>query len=308
MTKNMQNNNEILLSDLISILWNSKLLIFSVIFLSSLAGVFYSLSLENFYKSSALVQVTSPNSGETSSAGIGGIASFAGLSIPGGLSNSRTDFAIAKLNSKEFFNALLKKHDLLPSLLATAEYDFVLNKIKFDEDIYDEELGKWIRVVSAPTLPEPSYLEAHESFLTNTFSVSLDDNSGYLILSVEHMSPFFAHDLLRIIVTELNDESRKKELVDIENSLEFLTKELLNTSTAVVSSSISKLIESQLRSKMLAYSDKDFLISYIDPPFVPERKSRPSRAMICIAFFMLGTFLSLIMAILIDAIKSYKRI
>ena len=46
--------------------------------------------------------------------------------------------------------------------------------------------------------------------------------------------------------------------------------------------SISELLKDQLQNLMFTESKKDYIFSYIDSPYVPEKKSKPSRALICI--------------------------
>ena len=58
--------------------------------------------------------------------------------------------------------------------------------------------------------------------------------------------------------------------------------------------SISKLIESQLETQMAARINKEYSLSIIEPPFVPEEKFRPSRSLIVLLTSIFGFMLSLI--------------
>ena len=306
--KSIENNNDLSLSEMFLLIWKNKVFIAIVVISSSVFGVFYSLSLENYFKSSALLQISSLNSEEMSGqSGIGGLASLAGINVPGGTGDTKTSFAIAKLNSKNFFRVILEKHNVLPDLMAAKSYDKSIQKVIYDKRIYDSESEKWVRKVQPPMLPEPSYLEAHEYFLEEIFDVSLDEESGFLIVSVEHLSPVFANDFLTIIIKELNDEARKLEMIEVNETLSFLNDELRKTTTAATRESISNLIETQLRSKMLAYSSEDFLLSYVDTPFIPERKSKPSRATICVAFFIMGLIASILIVLFKDSFRLYRQ-
>ena len=79
--------------------------------------------------------------------------------------------------------------------------------------------------------------------------------------------------------------------VSISRLLSF--DQLNSTSKIPVQDSVNKLIDLELKKKMMANVKKDYLLKIIDPPFVPEEKSRPSRALICILGFILGIFISI---------------
>ena len=77
---------------------------------------------------------------------------------------------------------------------------------------------------------------------------------------------------------------------EASNSIEFLLQTLNRQSAIEVRESISNLIASQLKVATLAQSSNSYLFRTIDPPFMPEKKSGPPRAIICILFFFTGAF------------------
>ena len=66
------------------------------------------------------------------------------------------------------------------------------------------------------------------------------------------------------------------------------------------------MIESQLRTKMLSNIRDDYLLSSIDPPFIPELKSSPARAVLSIMSLMLSFFMS-ILIVLAKELIFYKK-
>ena len=69
------------------------------------------------------------------------------------------------------------------------------------------------------------------------------------------------------------------------------------TSLVDIRESIHKLIEVQLETQMLAKINEDYILVEIDPPFIPEKKSKPSRAPIVFFATMLGGLLSVIIVL-----------
>ena len=55
----------------------------------------------------------------------------------------------------------------------------------------------------------------------------------------------------------------------------------------------NNLIEGQLKTVALANIKDDYLVTIIDPPFIPEVKSEPSRALICVLITLIGFVFSI---------------
>ena len=93
-------SDELKLSDIISFFWKNKITIISFGFVFSILSVIYSLSLEDYYKSDAILYVedSSQTSGAISS--LGNLASLAGISIN---SSGEKRFAGNKYNEFKSF-------------------------------------------------------------------------------------------------------------------------------------------------------------------------------------------------------------
>ena len=63
------------------------------------------------------------------------------------------------------------------------------------------------------------------------------------------------------------------------------------------------IIEEQIKNKMLAEASPEFAFDAVGPSMVPEEKSQPKRALICI----LGTLLGGILSLLLVAVTYYGR-
>ena len=127
--------------------------------------------------------------------------------------------------------------------------------------------------------------------MSKVFGVSMDIETGYLTISVEHYSPIYAKDLLNTIIDELNSLVREQDLLKSTKSLNYLEEKTRLSSFIEVKTAFNKIIESQIKTQMLAEIDDEYLLKRIDPPFIPEKKSSPRRAFLCIVITFLG-FLS----------------
>jgi len=87
---------------------------------------------------------------------------------------------------------------------------------------------------------------------------------------------------------------RKLDSEQAEKSIAFLNESALTTNVQPIKEAIAKLLESQMRTLMLTASNEAYVLKVIDSPIVPEKKSKPSRSVICIVGTILGGLLSLI--------------
>ena len=86
---------------------------------------------------------------------------------------------------------------------------------------------------------------------------------------------------------------RKYENIDKKNALDsinFLNKEVENTNLKETKEAISKLVESQLQNLMLTSASESYVYKTLNAPIAPEKKTSPSRAIICILITFLGEF------------------
>lgn len=251
-----------------------------VVFITSffvLCSILFSLTLKDYYKSTALVAVqNNQGSGLSMSSNMTGLASLAGVDVSG-LSggDNNLSLALATLKSKSFFKKLLDEDMILENIMAAESYNFSSGYIKYDESLYNVDKKIWVRKVSAPYSETPSYQEAYKEFHKNIFAVYEDPKTGYITLSIEHVSPVFAYELLYSIINNINTYTREKELIKTEKALDFLNQELSNDNTSIIDKSISSLIANELQNKMMANISDEFLLEIIDEPFTPQAKSSP---------------------------------
>ena len=304
-TESMQENelyfddDEIDLKELFTVLWTAKKLIIQITAIFAIGSVAYSLSLTNFYKSESLLHARSAS--ETS-----GLSQFSGLAAMAGVNLSssgddKTAQAVQLIKSRQFVKHLMTFDDILPSIMAAKTYNSASQELLFDQKLYDSETKIWKRKPKNGLIT-PSYLEAHEVYIRNMLSISQDQQTGFIEITIEHISPLFAKDFLELIIRETNELLRKKDMEESKQGLGYLTSELSKTPFVEIKGSINALIEAQLETQMLAQIHQDYILVEIEPPFIPEEKSKPSRSLICI----LGTMLGGILSVLIVLIRHYS--
>jgi len=278
------------LIEIFKVIISGKLTIFSFTLLFAFFSIVYSLSLDDMYKSQTLQSFNEESNNSVLPSNLGNIASFAGINMPSQGEN-KSALVIETIKSREFFQHLISFEEVLPSIMIVESFDSTTGDLIFDETIYDSKNNKWIEN-STFLQNKPTYLEAHKTYL-ELLNLNLDDKTGFLTISVEHLSPFFAKDFLELIINEVNALIRQRDLEESSEALLYLQTELTRTNLKELKDSINKLAQAQLERQMLAKVKKEYIIKSIDPPFVPELKSGPQRALICIFGTILGAMLGI---------------
>ena len=217
----------------------------------------------------------------------GGLASLAGVSLPGGENASRAQLGMALLTSRDFIGNFVERRQILPELMAAKSWNISSRELVLDADIYDPESRSWVREVDPPLLPEPSLLEAHERFI-EILTVSQDQQTGFVKVSVEHLSPDIAALWLSWLVSDVNEAVRSQDVSEAQKSIAYLRQQVQNTSLADLQSVFFDLIQSQMETVMLAEVRDEYVFATIDPAVAPERKDGPPRILIVLFGLLFG--------------------
>lgn len=291
-------NQEINILDIFISIWKDKKIIILITVVFAIFSVFYALSISNKYESSALLSIS--NNEENSmmsslSSAYGGIASLAGINIPNQSSGNKVSLAMELLKSRSFVRHILEVNpDFKKNLVAVVDYNHNKKELIYDEKLFNSKKNIWL-------IEEPTYLDVYDIYMSKILGVYIDTETGYLTVSVEHHSPIYAKDLLNTIINELNDLVRKQDLLESTKALKYLEEKTKASSFIGVKSEFNKIIESQIKTQMLAEIDDEYLLKRIDPPFTPEKKSSPRRAFLCIVI----TFAGFLFAIFYSILRSY---
>lgn len=325
MEKNNENNDEISLIDLFAVLMKyKKMIIITVVSFMIFAVVFSIISLllppktsylPNKYTSSASMIINEEDSASgglssmLSSSGLSSIASLAGLSSTG---STYSSLAIYLTTSNPFVDAIIDEFKILE------QPDF--------------EKSKYPRT------------DARE-FVKENLKGSIDEESGVFTLAYTNIDPVFAQcvvnfavDWLQVRFDELGIDKNKISKENLEKNIELSYQEIqrLQKEANKVANSVtnggsywnipsiaveSTKIELELRAQEEVY--KQLKVQYellkvemqsetpvfqvLERPEIPEKKSGPSRGVLCIVITFVGIFIAIFLAFLLNAIENIKK-
>ena len=301
MNENSANNfmhNEISLISLLNNLWKNKIFITTLTSIFAISSVFIALSLSPIYTSTIVLKSVQENEPSLST-GLGMLGGLANISGSLGLNpHEEAILAMKHAESRDFFKRLYAYDEFKKNLMAYDSFNQSEKSNLYNQTIFDSETNKW--------LSEPEFLNAHKRFTTQHMRIYQEKVGGFVNISIEHQSPKIAKEWADLMFKELNKYMKEISEQKINQEVEYLNKELNNTSSVELRKVISQLLESKIQKQMYADISDDYIFEVVDSAYLPIERSRPSRTFICIMITALGFFLSCLIVFILDQFN--KRI
>lgn len=255
---------------IINTILKNKAILFTFMLIFSICLLGYSYTLQERFKSDALLMTSNDIAGNDTGSNYGALASLAGFSIG---DTSRSDKSVLAIE-------VIKSRDFLQYLIDEKAVDI--------KDLYHEAI---------------SFNDLHNLFNKEIISINKDKNSGFIRITTTHPDPFLAKELIEIIVSSLNFKQKQKDLKDSKIALEYLNDQYTVKTLTNLRDSINSLVEEQLQIQMLANIKEDYVFSFIDKPYIPIKKDSPIRFI----YIILGLFSGLVFGLIYIFIKEFIK-
>ena len=208
----------------------------------------------------------------------GGLASLAGISLP---KSGNWDQAVAKLRSRHLIETLVNNNDLLPRLFP---------------DKWDASAGRWL---DGPE-NRPSMGDAVQLIRQRVLQIREDPKTGMVTVRVDWHDPMLAAKWANQLVALADAEMRREAIDDSSQALTALRGELDRAEQVELRSAISRLMEAQVKTKMLATIRKEYAFHIIDPavPADLDKRVQPTRTVMVLAGGILGVILGMLFVLL----------
>ncbi len=200
---------------------------------------------------------------------------------------------IELLNSRDFILHFIEKYNLKRDLFAVQSYQKDTGLISYS-GIVDND-GNWVRG------EEPNNESTYQVFKVY-YDVSYDIESGFVHISAIHYSQYKAQEWVKLLAFEVNEYFRKTDLLNAEAAINYYTLQITESLSEDLINVTTRLLEGELRKKMLANVRQDYALSALDPAFFPDEKFSPSRLLILI----FSLFFSFFIGVLIIFYSSLK--
>lgn len=286
-------NDEIDLRDIFSILWAGNWLVLAFISVFAVAGGAYAFLKPNIYQASVLL---APSNDEGGAGGIngqlGGLASLAGINL-GGSGANQTVIAKEILQSRAFLSDFILRRNLDAPLMGTKAWSKEDQAWVYNNEVYSPETGDWL-ADDQGTSHKPSDWDLVKRFKEKNLSVIENKENSMITVSVKSMSPIAAQRWAEWLVADINDRMRRQEVAKANARIEYLEGKLNETNVAGMQQVFYQLIESEMRTVMLANAQQEYVFETVDPAVIPQEKSEPKRALIIVMSIVLGAVLGIL--------------
>lgn len=243
----------------------------------------------------ATVMVPASNERNTLSASLssalGTLGGLAGLSgIAGNLNESGTEEALAVLRSRQFTESFITDEKLMPRLFPHK---------------WDETRGQW----AVPEKKVPTLARTYKYFDRKIRGVSRDKKTGLVTLQIEFRDRNEAARWANELVRRLNAEMRARAIANADASLGFLEKELESTSVVEMRQAINRLIEAQIKQRMLANVTEEYAFRVVDAALPPDADDpvRPRKVLMSAAGPAVGLIVGVALVLIMAAIRRPAR-
>lgn len=272
--------------------WKLRWWVIIVTVIFSALSIIYSFSLPDLYKSEIILATSNSNQGNRRMLSqYSGLAELAGIKMESD-KGGEVDQALIILESWSFLETFIKKYKLMPNVIAAKNWNKKGMRINYYNDIYNDETKSWLVEEK-----ERTSWKAYEK-MRNIISVDRDTDTGFIKLSVEHVSPVFSLNVVDDLKNEINKYFQDKAITVAKNNIIFLGRKINDTSVSEMRAIFYSLIEEQSKVLMLSNLDDEYLFKTVVPARMSEEKSAPNRMNICVAGAMAGFMLGLFTVVL----------
>ena len=294
----VQYEDEIDLRELFGVLWREKKKIIGITSCFAIFSVLLAFWLPKQYTALVVLAPAQQETGGLSGAlgQLGGLASLAGVDI-GARESSESKIAQEVMRSWSFIDAFIVKNKLAVEIYAGSRWREEENELAIDDDLYDVDTQQWlIEDDDTGGLRPPTSWELFEKF-QERLSVSEDKLTGLVSVSIEYVSPYIAKEWVDLYVKAINTHMQVREVNKVNRNIDYLQNQIAKTAIAEMQEVLYTLVEEQIKEKMVAEASPDYAFLIVSPSMLPEEKSKPNRALICVLGILVGGMLSVLLVL-----------
>jgi uncharacterized protein involved in exopolysaccharide biosynthesis len=200
---------------------------------------------------------------------LGGLASLAGFSV--GTADIETEEALAVLRSREFTQRFVVDNNLMPKLFSSK---------------WNSGSNTW----NVPEKRQPTPADAYKYLDRKIRNITRDMKSGLVTIQIDWKDRNEAANWGNDMVERINAEMRQRAVTQADAYIGYLTQELAKTTDIGTRDAINRLIESQIKQRMVATVTKQYAFRVIDRAMAPDAKDRerPNKPLFAILGLLLG--------------------
>lgn len=252
------------------------------------------------YRYTAELRVTAVYSAQQLPSGLSGIASLAGISLPG-------DKAVTPI---ALYSEAMRSRDVAAAVVA----DPVLMRHIFAEE-WDAAAGRWRdpgglvrglldgakRLLGVPVQPwSPPDAADVQRYLAKHLAIIEAPKTNVTTIAVNDPDPEMARRLLALLNEAADRHLRERALARSSEYIAYLERKLLEVQVADYRESLVQALSAQERTRMMASSDAPYAAEPLGAITASVRPTTPKPAVVLAAALVFGLLLGFAMAAIVD--------
>lgn len=265
-----------LLPELLADLRRNRLRMLSAFVVGGLVLTIASFLMQTMFKSTAVVMPVGFQQ-VPSFAGVAGqltgLAGLAGFTLPSASGNS-DQVTLATLQSRAFLLEFAERRGLVEPLFARR---------------FDAATKQWLDGLFGG---EPTDDEIFEA-MQKVFDIEQDTATGLVSISMKSPDASASRDWTAWLIDDLNESMRQRDILEAERAIEYLNKQIAQTSVSELRQILYRLVEDRTQTAMLANVSPEYALRVIDPPSISDKPSEPRRLLLAVLGAVAGSLLVL---------------
>ena len=300
-------DDEIDLRELFTKLWRGRWVIASLCSVALVLASFYLHVAARKYTVSMTFKPVIEEGAGPNLAGLGGLASLAGVSLP---QSGSGDFATFRtlLRSEEVAERVIAATELLPAIFKN-EWDAQQAQFrKPPRGLLGRSLSGLKSILTGDEkrdyiAPNPQRLSI---FMDRTLGLSVNNETGFLTVSAESEDP---ETLVALIVaaTEATDQLMKERyIVNAEQTLQFYQSKILTSRSREHREALAKLISAEDQKLMLTSEGRHFVAEPLTRATTSMDPTSPKSDLVLALALVLGLFSGAALVVIRSALSNTK--
>ena len=300
-------DDEIDLRELFTKLWRGRWVIASLCSVALVLASFYLHIAARKYTVSMTFKLVIEEGAGPNLAGLGGLASLAGVSLP---QSGSGDFATFRtlLRSEEVAERVIAATELLPAIFKN-EWDAQQAQFrKPPRGLLGRSLSGLKSILTGDEkrdyiAPNPQRLSI---FMDRTLGLSVNNETGFLTVSAESEDP---ETLVALIVaaTEATDQLMKERyIVNAEQTLQFYQSKILTSRSREHREALAKLISAEDQKLMLTSEGRHFVAEPLTRATTSMDPTSPKSVLVLALALVLGLFSGAALVVIRSALSNTK--
>lgn len=253
-----ENHNLTDLTKIIAAVWQKRWLLITSVALFGGGFGMAAFMMHPIYSSSTIIIAANSDHRSTGALSsvlgqLGGLASLAGAGLGSG--DAETTEALAIMHSREFIEKFIDELNLLPELFP---------------DKWDSTISKW----KVDETKQPTLSKGYKYFTREVLTISQDKKTSLVTIEIRWTDRLKAAAWANELITRINQTMRTRAIVNSVASVGYLEKELRETNVVATQDAINRLIEAQIKQRMLANVTPEYAFRIVDRA-MPADKDEP---------------------------------